>query len=198
MRRTKEEAEQTRQDLLDAALTVFSKKGYTATRLEDVARAAGVTRGAIYHHFGSKAELYSALIEEANKVGNSAIDRAVTEGGTFIEIVTRILVYTFTLLEEDRRFSEVMALQLTTPDVEDLSQRRYGEAQELVDSISGFFRLITEQGELRQGLDPLTAARAFLGYQYGLSSLWLFNRDAFSIKDNAAELAEIFVHGIAG
>ena len=62
MRRTKEEAEQTRQDLLDAALTVFSQKGYTATRLEDVARAAGVTRGAIYHHFGSKAELYSALI----------------------------------------------------------------------------------------------------------------------------------------
>ena len=196
MRRTKEEAEQTRQDLLDAALTVFSQKGYTATRLEDVARAAGVTRGAIYHHFGSKAELYSALIEEANKVGNSAIDRAVIEGGTFIEIVTRILVYTFALLEEDQRFSEVMALQLTTPDVEVLSQRRYGEAQELVASISGFFKLITEQGELRPDLDPLTAARAFLGYQYGLSSLWLFNRDAFSIKDNAPELAEIFVHGI--
>jgi len=198
MRRTKEEAEQTRRDLLDAALTVFSKKGYTATRLEDVARAAGVTRGAIYHHFGSKAELYSALIEEANKVGNSAIDRAVTEGGTFIEIVTRILVYTFALLEEDQRFSEVMALQLTTPDVEVLSQRRYGEAQELVASISGFFRLIAEQGDLRQDLDPLTAARAFLGYQYGLSSLWLFNRDAFSIKESAPELAEIFVHGIAG
>jgi TetR/AcrR family acrAB operon transcriptional repressor len=198
MRRTKEEAEQTRQDLLDAALTVFSQKGYTATRLEDVARAAGVTRGAIYHHFGSKAELYSALIEEANKVGNSAIDRAVSEGGTFIEIVTRILVYTFALLEEDQRFSEVMALQLTTPDVEVLSQRRYDEAQELVASISGFFKLITEQGELRQDLDPLTAARAFLGYQYGLSSLWLFNRDAFSIKESAPELAEIFVHGIVG
>ena len=44
MRRTKEEAEQTRQKLLDAALTVFSQKGYTATRLEDVARMAGVTR----------------------------------------------------------------------------------------------------------------------------------------------------------
>jgi TetR/AcrR family acrAB operon transcriptional repressor len=49
MRRTKEDAEQTRQDLLDAALTIFSKKGYTATRLEDIAKVAGVTRGAIYH-----------------------------------------------------------------------------------------------------------------------------------------------------
>ena len=197
MRRTKEEAEQTRQDLLDAALTVFSQKGYTATRLEDVARTAGVTRGAIYHHFGSKAELYSALIEEANKVGNSAIDRAVNEGGSFIEIVSRILVYTFALLEDERRFSEVMALQLTTPDVEVLSQRRYEEAKELVTSISGFFRVIIEQGELRRDLDPVTAARAFLGYQYGLASLWLFNREAFSIKESAPELAEIFIRGIA-
>lgn len=197
MRRTKEEAEQTRQDLLDAALTVFSQKGYTATRLEDVARTAGVTRGAIYHHFGSKADLYGALIDEANMVGNSAIDQAVNEGGSFIEIVSRILVYTFALLEDDRRFGEVMALQLTTPDVEVLSQRRYEEALELVNSISKFFRVIIEQGELRRDLDPVTAARGFLGYQYGLASLWLFNRDAFSIKGNAIELAEIFVKGIA-
>jgi AcrR family transcriptional regulator len=197
MRRTQEEAEQTRQDLLDAALTMFSQKGYTATRLEDVAQSAGVTRGAIYYHFGSKAELFSALIEEANKIGNSAIDRAISEGGTFTQIVSRILVYTFYLLEDDRRFREVMALQLTSPDVEVLSQRRYDEARELVASISEFFNVIIAQGELREGLDPVVAARAFLGYQNGLASLWLFNRDAFSIKASAAELAQVFVHGIA-
>jgi AcrR family transcriptional regulator len=196
MRRTQEEAEQTRQDLLDAALTIFSQKGYTATRLEDIARASSVTRGAIYHHFGSKSDLFLALMEEATEVGNSAIDKAVSEGGAFVEVVTRILVYTFNLVEDDRRFSEVMALQLTTPDVEALAQRRYDEAQELVQSISGFFRVIIEQGELRPGLDPEIAARAFLGYQNGLAMLWLANREAFSIKDIAPELAKIFVHGI--
>lgn len=196
MRRTKEEAEQTRQDLLEAALTIFSKNGYTASRLEDIAEAAGVTRGAIYHHFGSKEDLFIALLDEAATVGNSAIDRAVGEGGTFIEILSRILVYTFNLLEDDRRFSEVMALQLATPDVEALAQRRYDEARELVASISGFFRVIIEQGELRPDLDPETAARAFLGYQNGLAMLWLANRQVFSIKESAPELAGIFVHGI--
>lgn len=196
MRRTKEDAEQTRQDLLDAALTIFSQKGYTATRLEDIAKAAGVTRGAIYHHFGSKSDLFLALLEEATAVGNSAIDQAVSEGGTFVEVLSRILVYTFNLLEDDRRFSEVVALQLTTPDVEALDQRRYDEAQELVQSISGFFRVIIEQGELRPGLDPEIAARAFLGYQNGLAILWLANRQAFSIKEDGPALAEIFVHGI--
>jgi AcrR family transcriptional regulator len=196
MRRTKEEAEQTRQDLLEAALTIFSKKGYTASRLEDIAQTAGVTRGAIYHHFGSKEDLFIALLDEAATVGNSAIDRAVGEGGSFVEILSRILVYTFSLLEDDRRFSEVMALQLTTPDVDALTQRRYEEAQELVQSISGFFKVIIEQGELRPGLEPEITARAFLGYQNGLAMLWLANRQAFSIKDSAPELAKIFVQGI--
>ena len=142
MRRTKENAEQTRRELLEAALTVFSKNGYAATRLEDIAKAAGVTRGAIYHHFGSKADLYLALIDEAASIGNSAIDQAISEGGTFAEILSRILVYTFNLLEDDRRFREVMALQLTTPNINAFAPRRYEEARELVTSISGFFRMI--------------------------------------------------------
>ena len=64
MRRTKEEAAITREQLLKKALAVFSKKGYAATTLQNIAHEADVTRGAIYHHFGGKAELYNTLIRE--------------------------------------------------------------------------------------------------------------------------------------
>jgi TetR/AcrR family acrAB operon transcriptional repressor len=197
MRRTKEEADQTRQDLLNAALTIFSQKGYTASRLEDIAQVAGVTSGAIYHHFGSKSEMYMALIEDAATVGNAAIARAMKEGGTFLNVITRILVNTFSLIEENQRFREVMALQFTTPENEEPARRRYEETQILVKSLSEFFLSGTQQGELRPNLNPETAARAFLGYQNVLSMLWLSNREAFSIKKSAAALAEIFVQGIA-
>lgn len=80
MRRTKEEAAQTRQDLLAAALTVFSRKGYEAARLEDIAEIAGVTRGAIYFHFDNKAGLFMALVEDASALGGQAIDQAVKQG----------------------------------------------------------------------------------------------------------------------
>ena len=81
MRRTKEEAEATRAKLLKTALSVFSAKGYAATTLDDVAKAAKVTRGAIYWHFKSKADLYNTLIQELSARGATVVQQAVAEGG---------------------------------------------------------------------------------------------------------------------
>ncbi|TBO29446.1 TetR family transcriptional regulator [Aquabacterium lacunae] len=63
MRRTKECAEQTRQALLDAAERVFEEKGVSRTSLQDVAQAAGLTRGAVYWHFKDKADLFNAMMD---------------------------------------------------------------------------------------------------------------------------------------
>lgn len=50
-------------ELIEAALRVFAERGYSATRLEDVAAAAGVSKGAIYHYFESKEELLSRALQ---------------------------------------------------------------------------------------------------------------------------------------
>ena len=63
MRRTREEALETRQGLLAAAIRVFSDRGLEATRLEDVAEQAGVTRGALYWHFTNKEDLLVTLLD---------------------------------------------------------------------------------------------------------------------------------------
>ena len=61
MRRTKAEAEETRARIIAAAERVFYEKGVSTSSLEEVARAAGVTRGAIYWHFANKSDLFLAL-----------------------------------------------------------------------------------------------------------------------------------------
>lgn len=61
MRRRKDDSEQTRNAILDAAEQAFCERGYAATTLEMISRAAGVTRGAFYWHFKDKAELLTAL-----------------------------------------------------------------------------------------------------------------------------------------
>src|ERR1700691_5099146 len=54
--------------LLQAALTVIRTKGYTATRIEDLCEAAGLTKGSFFHHFSSKEELALAAAEHWNTV----------------------------------------------------------------------------------------------------------------------------------
>ena len=91
MRRTQEEAEKTKSDLLAAGLKVFSKKGYQATRLNDIATAAKVTRGAIYHHFGGgeqralELERYHTKTSSGHAVG--MIDRSFYRNRSLIFII---------------------------------------------------------------------------------------------------------------
>ncbi len=64
VRKTKEEAEQTRKELIHAARRVFHQCGVSRSTLEKIAKAAGVTRGAVYWHFKDKAELFFAMRED--------------------------------------------------------------------------------------------------------------------------------------
>ena len=66
MRRTKADAEQTRQQILEAARRVFAERGVARTSLEQVAVAASLTRGAIYWHFANKTELFYAVRDQVS------------------------------------------------------------------------------------------------------------------------------------
>ncbi len=59
--KTKQKAEETRQQILDAAVREFSAHGVSRTSLTDIAIAAGVTRGAIYWHFKNKVDLFNEV-----------------------------------------------------------------------------------------------------------------------------------------
>src|SRR3981081_3704558 len=59
-----EQSEATRAALLGAARPLFAERGYAAVATEEIVRAAGVTRGALYHHFAGKEELFAAVYEE--------------------------------------------------------------------------------------------------------------------------------------
>ena len=63
-RKKKEEAQKTRQQLLEAAITQFATRGVANTTLTDIADAAKVTRGAVYWHFTSKSEIFNAIWEQ--------------------------------------------------------------------------------------------------------------------------------------
>lgn len=79
-RRTQENRrEATRAALLDAARSLFAKKGFAATGTPEIVAAAGVTRGALYHHFADKLALFEAVVEDEHRAVAEAIT-AVADG----------------------------------------------------------------------------------------------------------------------
>ena len=63
VRTQKERSDATTSELVEVARRLFAADGYAATSLEDVVRGAGVTKGALYHHFGGKRDLFLAVYE---------------------------------------------------------------------------------------------------------------------------------------
>lgn len=200
MRRTKDDAELTRRAILRAALTLFSKNGYSNTRLEDIAACAGVTRGAIYWHFENKAALYCALINEANNRGDTVIEQAIKAGGSFKEIFKKIMIAQWLLLEEDEIYRDTyMLVVLNTEGSQELKECRIKfleNAKQLIEAITAYMRIGIESGQLKNDKKPMELALAYLAYQQGVAVNWLQDPSRFSIKESASALAEIFLDGI--
>lgn len=200
MRKTAAEAAETRQAILRAALAEFSQHGYSATTLDGVAHAAGVTRGAVYWHFANKAALYEELLRAFGGQAGAIMGAAAAEGGDFITICQRIMTRLLIRLEEDKELRAVMELSLFktehTEELADVLIHLRAGTNELIAQLAGIMQAGIAQGALRAHLDPFDVARGFLAYQQGVFHLWLTDPDAFSLRERASALADLFISGI--
>ncbi|WP_303295791.1 TetR family transcriptional regulator, partial [Escherichia coli] len=86
-RKNKQEAQETRQHILDVALRLFSQQGVSSTSLGEIAKAAGVTRGAIYWHFKDKSDLFSEIWElSESNIGELELEYQAKFPGGFAPI----------------------------------------------------------------------------------------------------------------
>ncbi|MDR0458334.1 MAG: TetR family transcriptional regulator, partial [Burkholderiaceae bacterium] len=89
-RRTKEDAQATRAAVLDAAERVFLRRGVTRTSLAEIAQAAGVTRGAIYGHFRTKADLFTAMMGRVTQPLEAEIARLEQADAATGDLLTQL------------------------------------------------------------------------------------------------------------
>ncbi|MGE5677400.1 MAG: TetR/AcrR family transcriptional regulator, partial [Pseudomonadota bacterium] len=158
MRKTTDEAEITRQRILDSAMSVFIKSGYSNARLEDIAASAGVTRGAVYHHFGGKPEVYTALVNERFNEANTVFAKIVQSSGSPSEKLRTLIIETLSLLENSEEYRKVQELVLFrtayVPELEEGIQYKIKSTNGTVSYIEGLIKSGKESGEFKKSLDP--------------------------------------------
>lgn len=201
MRRTKEEAEKTRRRIMAAALRRFDRSGISNTTLEEVATAAGVTRGAIYWHFSGKKALLHAVREEVSVPLLDQADFTLLSGGTEppLDRVSCFLLGLLEALETDKQVERVLSvMSFKCEYVGPLAYELKDQAKNnrwLCEALAKVYREAKNDGSLRAGLPPSIAALDTLTFVAGLLRLWLLDDSGEGIRKHARALIAAHVDG---
>ncbi len=202
VRRTKEDSLATRRTIIAAAREVFYQNGVTRTSLEQIATAAGVTRGAIYWHFADKAELFYAMRDEVRLPLMDRSDVALAAHadtfdpleriGRFLQVVVKAVAThaptrrTFQIATFKCEYVDEFARDLDTAcsmhtDLQAKLAKLYREAQ--------------KKGLLREGLTPGRAASDTLIFLSGLIKIWLVDESGALVQRESRKLIADHIAG---
>ena len=199
MRRTKEEALETRKAILTVALDCFSKRGYALTTFNDIARRIHLTKGAVFWHFKSKEELLAELIEREHATYEPL--RGVREAES-LEAVRDAFVDWARAMEEHRELRQVVIFMMSRVEwSEALKQRlaRKLDRELITDPISELCQCLgrlKERGAIDSPLAPEQIATLMAGAFFEvLRGAWLHKIRLDVVKTVEAGL-DFIVKGI--
>jgi AcrR family transcriptional regulator len=93
---------------MDAAILLFTTRGYAATSVREIVEMAGVTKPALYYHFQSKEGIYVAIIEDLERIADEGIAASRTVSGNAREKLQEFLLAIFRLFETKRKEVRMM------------------------------------------------------------------------------------------
>ena len=203
-RRTKEDALATRDRILDAAEQVFESQGVARTSLQQIAAAAGVTRGAIYWHFKDKAELFSAMMDRVLLPCEWAMDDAelIEEEQTDpLSAVTALALAPLEQLSTDERLRRVFTIAMHFTEYADemspvLTRCDEGVGRYIAE-IDRLLRQAMRRGLLPADLDSRAQATALFAMVDGLMHNWTRRPTAFALLPVARAGVQSFLRGLA-
>lgn len=154
MRRNKEETAITIQTLIEVARTHFTERGYADAALEEIVQEAGLTRGALYHHFGNKKGLFQAVLDTVQK---EVAERVETQAATSADVWEQLILgcRAFITAAVEPRNKRIMLLD--GPAVLGWEEWRRMDEQNSMRLLRAQLQFMQQQGELRQvAVDALT------------------------------------------
>ena len=196
VRKTKLETEQTRQQIIAAARTVFAERGVSRTTLAQIATKAGVTRGAIYWHFANKPALFFAMLEQISLPLIDRMDELLPadDPGDPLQSIRSHMCEVLQLIERDetaRTTFEIITLKCEYVDeFASLDTQVIKTGCDFMQKLTRAYTNAQKNGYLRRGSQPALLALESYTFMKGLIHLWLSDADGTIIRDKARSLIE--------
>lgn len=189
-KRSKEEALETREKILDAAIVVFHERGVARPSLTDVAELAGVTRGAVYGHFENKADLFSALCDRV-QLPTELLCEAEAAACETDPLGKLREIWIFLLRKavhnpDWRRIFDIIFHRCELVEESGLIRNRMHQAHgQGTARMTELLRRAVNKGQLPADLDIESAMPLLHASLVGVLSEWLFRPEAFDLAAEA-------------
>lgn len=189
-----------KQQILDAALAVFSQKGFAMATTSEIAQSAGVAEGTIYNYFKSKRELFIAVIQELIITVPllDIINRI--PGADIADTFMQILQNRFNLMETEpvSRIPLLMGEIIRDPELKTLWAEQF--VQPFFTRMGEGYRILVASGRFRQ-IDPAVATRAVGGLILGFIILKIMEGESSPLnrlprEKVAEEITKFILHGL--
>ena len=200
-RARKDQAEQRRRQILEAAVRVFARGGYTGSRVGDIAREAGVAYGLVYHYFENKEAILNSLFQENWGLVLKVLEDVHAQGGTLrhkLDVIAGFLIEAWRLNPD---LVEVVMLEVVrSPKF--LEQANLDAFLGLYARLEDLFRHHQSLGEVRDDVDCKLTAIFFLGQLEvlltGFVARQLLDDDDTNLLDRSrAAVVDTLLGGIA-
>lgn len=164
-----------RQQIVSAAVEVFSAAGYRKGSIRDVAEKVGLSQAGLLHHYPSKEHLLEAVLTWRDEVSRQLIGEPLPEGLDLLRGLVKATEYNETT-PELVELHVIVSAEGTSADhpLRSYFVNRYAD---LFERVRQAFERAADEGQLRPGVDCASAARTLIALMDGLQLQWLLDRD---------------------
>lgn len=194
----KQQAERTRQTIVETATQLFAKKGYKATSMAELITAAGLTKGAIYHHFDAKDALFRAVVDHVRQTWGQAVGAELSGHDDALDQLEALITGHARLIRDRPELCLVIT---------GLSEEIQGSEPELAAALHEVYReliAVVEQlltagqhaGQVRTDIDPHLVAIGVVGLLRGISCFGVLTDLGLGVEQTLTGIRPVLVDGL--
>ena len=202
VRRTKQDAQATRSLILDTAELVFERRGVSGASLHEIAKAAGLTRGAIYWHFKDKAALFDAMMERAHMpLEESGLGCGLRGADITVSQLRDGLIAVLKRVVSDPQMKRVFAIASHkveyAGETEALRERHVSVRSECLADIERILQRAMRRGELARRMPARAAAVGLHALVDGLLQNWMLAPGDFDLVRVGRQVVDAYLASLA-
>lgn len=181
--------------ILNAATTVFAKRGYFGSQVADIAREAGIAAGTVYLYFRSKEEILTSIFDRTMQEAIEEGRAALSDVRDPVERLRRIARTHLARMGRDRNLAIVFQVELrqTTKFMERFSN---SGLREYLSVIQQTIEDGQARGVFRKSINARTASKVFFGALDELATNWILSRRRYALENQGDEIVDMIVGGL--